>query len=60
MADPRLAFLTDQYALPTWLPFANVYSIGDVLIGLGIVVAIAAAMRRRPPVETGEGTLTPT
>ena len=60
VADPRLAFLTDQYALPTWLPFANVYSLGDVLIGLGIVVAIAAAMRRRPPAETGDVALTPT
>jgi hypothetical protein len=37
--------LTDIFAMPAWLPFANVFSIGDVLIGLGVVVAIVAAMR---------------
>ena len=36
----------DIFALPSWLPFANVFSIGDVLIGLGIVAAIVIAMRR--------------
>jgi hypothetical protein len=41
-----LAPLTDIFALPQWLPMHNVFSIGDVLIGLGVVVAIAAAMRR--------------
>ncbi len=39
--------LTDIFGMPDWLPFANVFSIGDVLIGLGIVVAIAAGMGRR-------------
>jgi hypothetical protein len=43
--------LTDVFALPDWMPFANVFSIGDVLIGLGIVVAIAAGMARRAPLE---------
>ena len=43
--DPVLAPLTDIFALPTWLPFANVFSIGDVLIGVGVVWAIVAAMR---------------
>jgi hypothetical protein len=46
VADPWLKPLTDIFALPSWLPFANVFSIGDVLIGLGIVVAIVIAMRR--------------
>ena len=27
------------------MPFANVFSVGDVLIGLGVVVVIVAAMR---------------
>jgi hypothetical protein len=48
VADPVLAPLTDLFALPAWLPFSNVFSIGDVLIALGIAVAIVAAMRRRP------------
>ena len=45
---PALEPLTDVFALPGWLPLANVFSIGDVLIGLGIAIAIAAAMRREP------------
>jgi len=44
--DPALPGLTDAYALPTWMPFANVFSIGDVLIGVGIAVTLSLAMRR--------------
>jgi Family of unknown function (DUF5317) len=44
--DPALRPLTDIFALPRWLPFANVYSIGDILIAIGIVIVIVAAMRR--------------
>jgi hypothetical protein len=47
--DPALAPLTDIFSLPTWLPFANVFSIGDVLIGAGVAIVIVAAMRRVPP-----------
>ena len=46
-ADPVLPGLTDVYALPRWLPFANVFSIGDALIGAGIAVAVVAGMRAR-------------
>jgi hypothetical protein len=49
LEDPALAPLTDIFALPPWLPFANVFSIGDVLIALGIVVVIAIGMRRGDP-----------
>jgi len=49
LANPQLAPLTDIFALPTWLPFHNVFSIGDLLIGLGIAVAIVAAMRATDP-----------
>jgi hypothetical protein len=45
--NPVLAPLTDLFALPTWVPFTNVFSIGDVLIGAGVAVVIVAAMRRR-------------
>jgi uncharacterized protein DUF5317 len=44
---PALEILTDQFALPAWMPLANVFSIGDVVIGIGVAVAIAAAMLRR-------------
>lgn len=47
--DPALWPLTDIFALPTWLPFANVFSVGDVLIGIGVAIVIVAAMRRVPP-----------
>ena len=50
VASPAFAPLTDVFAMPAWLPLANVFSIGDVLIGIGLAVAVAAAMRpgRRP------------
>ena len=47
LAHPALQPLTDIFALPAGVPLANVFSVGDVLIGVGIVVAIVAAMRRR-------------
>ncbi|HEX6867319.1 MAG TPA: DUF5317 domain-containing protein [Candidatus Limnocylindrales bacterium] len=43
--DPALRPLTDIFALPAWLPLANVFSIGDLLIGLGIAATIVLAMR---------------
>jgi hypothetical protein len=53
--DPILGPLTDIFALPAWLPFANVFSIGDVLIGIGIGIVIVKAMRAgvaAPPATT--------
>jgi hypothetical protein len=49
-AQATLWPLTDIFAMPSWLPFANVFSIGDLLIGLGVVVAIVATMHRTSPV----------
>ena len=46
VADPALRPLTDIFVLPKWLPFANVFSVGDILIGLGVAVVIVVAMRR--------------
>jgi len=48
LASPALGPLTDVFAIPAALPLANVFSVGDVLIALGIVLVIAAAMRRSP------------
>jgi len=45
VANPALAALTDVFAMPAWLPLANVFSVGDVLIGAGLAVAVASAMR---------------
>lgn len=47
-ADPVLWPLTDIFAIPVWVPFANVFSIGDVLLGIGVALTIAAGMRRVP------------
>jgi hypothetical protein len=47
MADPALLPLTDIFVLPSWVPLANVFSIGDVLIGIGVVVVLVAGMRPR-------------
>jgi hypothetical protein len=52
VADPALRPLTDIFVLPSWVPFANVFSIGDLLIGLGVVVVIAAGMRPGRQVAT--------
>jgi hypothetical protein len=45
---PALEPLTDIFATPAWLPLANVFSVGDVLIFVGVAVALATAMRRPP------------
>jgi hypothetical protein len=50
--EPALRPLTDVFAIPSAVPLANVFSIGDVLIGLGLATAIALAMR---PVGTRAG-----
>lgn len=49
VAHPALQPLTDVFAMPAGLPFANVFSIGDVLIGVGIAVVLAMAMIRARP-----------
>jgi hypothetical protein len=48
LEHPALEPLTDIFALPAGLPFANIFSIGDVLIAIGVAVIIVAAMRRGP------------
>jgi hypothetical protein len=53
LGHPHLAFLIDRWAAPGWLPMANVFSIGDVVIAIGTVFAIAAAMRT--PVRANAG-----
>jgi uncharacterized protein DUF5317 len=41
---PALGPLTDIFAMPSWLPFANVFSVGDILIVVGVVTTIVLAM----------------
>jgi hypothetical protein len=49
LSDPALGPLTDLLAMPAWMPLANVFSLGDVLIGLGVALALVEGMR--VPVE---------
>jgi uncharacterized protein DUF5317 len=51
LESPALAPLTDVYAIPAGLPLANVFSVGDVLIALGVLVLVVAAMRRPATAE---------
>jgi hypothetical protein len=54
-AGTHLRFLGDVFAVPSWMPAANVFSVGDVLIVAGIAVLLAASMRRarsRPQAES--------
>jgi hypothetical protein len=53
-AEPALAPLTDIFATPAWLPFSNVFSVGDVLIGVGVAITIVMGMRGRVARARGE------
>jgi uncharacterized protein DUF5317/MFS transporter/transketolase-like protein len=39
----RLWFLGDVFALPYQIPFANIFSVGDLLIGFGMVAFVVVA-----------------
>jgi hypothetical protein len=44
LQSPTFSWLVDRWAAPEWVPFANVFSIGDVLIAVGAFVLVLAAM----------------
>lgn len=46
VADPVLPWLGDVFAWPAPLPLANTFSVGDVLILLGVVIAAWTATAR--------------
>ena len=47
LATPRLLVLGDVFAVPGWVPFANVFSAGDVLIVIGISFAFLCLGKSR-------------
>jgi hypothetical protein len=47
--SPHLPWLVDRFGAPGWVPLAGVYSVGDVLLAVGVVVIVAAAMGPRLP-----------
>jgi hypothetical protein len=48
LADPALPWLVDRWAAPDWIPLANVFSVGDVVVALGAVVIVLAGMSVQP------------
>jgi len=46
--SPRLVFLGDVFAAPAWVPGANVFSAGDVLLALGLIYFLQDKMRSAP------------
>jgi hypothetical protein len=52
---PHLAWLGDVFAVPAAWPLSNVFSIGDVLIAVGVAVALHALTGSR--LSTAAGTL---
>jgi hypothetical protein len=49
LVHPHLGFLIDRWSAPAWVPLANVFSVGDVVIGLGLLVGLVVAMRTPLP-----------
>ena len=47
----HLSFLGDVFATPPWVPTANVFSVGDVLIVVGVALILVIAMRGPRKVE---------
>lgn len=47
--DPNVPWLVDRFAAPGWMPLANVFSVGDVVIAIGAFVLVFAAMGARVP-----------
>jgi len=48
-ADPQFSWFVDRWAAPDWIPLANVFSIGDVIIAVGAIVIVLSAMGVRMP-----------
>jgi hypothetical protein len=53
-AAPHLPWLVDRWAAPGWIPFASVFSVGDILIGLGgFIFVLSASGALRHPILRG-------
>jgi Family of unknown function (DUF5317) len=52
VAHPKLAFLGDVFATPHWMPFHDVFSVGDLLIVVAIGVLVYRTCSRTPANHT--------
>jgi len=50
---PRLAFLGDNFSLPKHFPFANVFSVGDVVLALGALLLLHSVGQSWPSRKFG-------
>ena len=48
VAGAHLSFLGDVFAVPGWLPISNVFSVGDVILLLGALLAFHRVCGSRP------------
>jgi hypothetical protein len=48
-SSPNVPWLIDRWGAPAWVPMANVYSVGDLLLAAGAIVIVAAGMGARLP-----------
>ena len=44
-SETRLPFLADIFLVPPWLPVNNIFSIGDVFIGIGAFILVLQGMQ---------------
>ena len=58
ISDPNLGFLGDIFSTPSGWPFANVFSMGDICIVLGLAVALHRLCASRL-IPSGEGQFRP-
>jgi Family of unknown function (DUF5317) len=47
IAEPHFSWLVDRWGAPEWVPLANVFSVGDVLIAAGLAIAVIVGSRPR-------------
>jgi Family of unknown function (DUF5317) len=51
MPHAHLHWLGDMFAVPHWVPLANVFSVGDVVLVVGAFIVIHSLARWQPPLE---------
>jgi hypothetical protein len=48
LAKPHLAFLGDDFSIPHTWPLANVFSIGDIVLAIGVLLLLHSVCESRP------------